>query len=182
MENFHEMLLKRHSIRRYTDTPIDGEHVRAILEAGLLAPSSKSKRPWQFVVVEDRDMLVRLAEMKTAGNVSLKNTGLAIVVTVSPETSDMFIEDASVAAIMMQLQAEALGIGSCWVQVRNRFTADGESSETYVQELLGIPADQTVECIVTFGYSAENRKPVDPDKLLWEKVHLGEWRHEQTEF
>lgn len=181
MDNFHDMLLKRHSIRRYTDQPIDGEDVRLILEAALLAPSSKSQRPWQFVVVEDKQMLERLSQLKPAGNLSLKNTGFAVVVTASPEKSDMFVEDASVAAIMMQLQAEALGIGSCWVQARNRYTADGESSETYVQELLGIPYNQSVECIITFGYSAENRKPVDPEKLLWEKVHIGEWKQEQAD-
>lgn len=181
MENFHDMLLRRHSIRRYTDQPIDAEHVRTIIEAALLAPSSKSQRPWQFVVVEDKEMLARLSELKVAGKLSLKNTGLAVVVTASPEKSDMFVEDCSVAALLMQLQAEALGIGSCWVQVRNRFTADGESSETYVQELLGIPYSQSVECIVTFGYSAETRRPVDPEKLLWEKVHLGEWKQEQAD-
>ena len=67
------------------------------------------------------------------------------------------------------------------MQIRGRFTADGENSETYVQELLGIPYSTIVECIVTFGYSAENRKPVDPEKLLWEKVHIGEWKQEQAE-
>lgn len=175
------MLLRRHSIRRYTDQPIDGNDVKTILEAALLAPSSKSKRPWQFVVVEDKDMLQKLSQAKPAGSISLKNTGLAVVVTGSPEESDMYVEDCTVAAIMMQLQAEALGIGSCWVQIRGRFTADGENSETYVQELLGIPYANIVECIVTFGYSAETRKPVDPAKLLWEKVHIGEWKPEQAE-
>ena len=52
MENFHQMLLERHSIRRYTDRPIDGEDVKTILEAALLAPTSKNARSWQFVVVE----------------------------------------------------------------------------------------------------------------------------------
>lgn len=181
MDNFHEMLLRRHSIRRYTYRPIDGNDVKTILEAALLSPSSKSKRPWQFVVVEDKEMLQKLAQAKPAGSISLKNTGLAVVVTGAPEESDMFVEDCTVAAIMMQLQAEALGIGSCWVQIRGRYTADGENSETYVQELLGIPYANIVECIVTFGYSAETRKPVDPAKLLWEKVHIGEWKPEQAE-
>ncbi|MBD5219147.1 MAG: NAD(P)H nitroreductase [Bacteroidales bacterium] len=181
MDNFHEMLLRRHSIRRYTDQPIDGNDVKTILEAALLSPSSKSKRPWQFIVVEDKEMLQKLSQAKPAGSISLKNTGLAVVVAGSPEESDMFVEDCTVAALMMQLQAEALGIGSCWVQIRGRFTADGENSETYVQELLGIPYSTIVECIVTFGYSAENRKPVDPEKLLWEKVHIGEWKQEQAE-
>lgn len=55
--DLHELLLQRHSIRRYTDQSIDPEHVKTILEAGLLAPSSKSARSWQFVVVEDHDTM-----------------------------------------------------------------------------------------------------------------------------
>lgn len=178
--DFHKLLLERHSIRRYTDQPIDPEDVRTILEAALLAPTSKSARPWQFVVVEDRDTLQRLSSCKRAGSVSLKNAVLAVVVTADPEKSDMFIEDCSVAAIYMHLQAATLGIGSCWVQVRARYNEDGEDAQNIVREILGIPHSQVVECIVTFGYSDETRKPVDPDKLLWEKVHLGSWRVEDS--
>ena len=58
----HELLLERHSIRKYTEEPIPAEDVKTIIESGLLAPSSKSARSWQFVVVEDHDMLARLSD------------------------------------------------------------------------------------------------------------------------
>ena len=51
MDSFHDLLINRRSIRRYTSEPVDPQHVRLILEAALMAPSSKSVRPWQFVVV-----------------------------------------------------------------------------------------------------------------------------------
>ena len=57
MENLNRLLLERHSIRRYKDQPVDADSVRTILEAALLAPSSKSARPWEFVVVEDKAVL-----------------------------------------------------------------------------------------------------------------------------
>lgn len=177
----HELLLRRHSIRRYTEQAIEGENVKMILEAALLAPSSKSTRPWQFVVVEDRAVLEKLSECKSSGAMPVKGAALAVVVCASPERTDMFVEDASIAAVFMQLQAEALGVGSCWIQVRERYSADGEPAENNVREILGIPSDMAVECIVTFGYPAETRKPVDPSKLLWEKVHLGEWKQEQID-
>lgn len=178
MENLHSLLLQRHSIRRYTGQTISPDDVKTILEAALLAPTSKSGRPWDFVVVEERDVLARLAECKQYGTKPIATAPLAVVVTVNPEKSDVYIEDATVAAIMMHVQAADLGIGSCWIQVRGRFTADGEPSENVVREILGIPDGRCVECIVTFGYSDETRRPVDPDKLLWEKVHLGQWRSE----
>ena len=179
MENIHDLFLKRHSIRRYTDRPISAEDVKTILEAALLSPTSKNTRCWQFVAVDDKDMLQRLAECKPAGAVSLKNCVLAVVVCADSSRSDAWIEDASIAAAFMQLQAEDLGLGSCWVQVRGRFTADGLPSEETVQELLGIPDTISVECIMTFGYKDEERRPVDPAKLLWEKVHIGKWNPAQ---
>lgn len=168
-------MLQRHSIRRYKDQPVSADDVKTILEAALLSPSSKSARPWQFVVVEDKDMLTRLADCKQFGTKPVSTAAFAVVVTVDPAKSDVYVEDATVAAIFMHLQAADLGLGSCWIQVRGRFAADGESSETVVCELLDIPEEMAVECIVTFGYIDEQRRPVDPEKLLWEKVHIGRW-------
>lgn len=175
MENLHNLLLTRHSIRRYKDEPVDAGDVRTILEAALLAPSSKSGRPWQFVVVEDKEMLARMAECKQFGTKPISTAAFAVVVAVDSTKSDVYVEDATCAALLMHLQAADLGLGSCWIQVRNRFAADGEDSETVIRKLLGIPDDISVECIVTFGHIDETRRPVDPDKLLWEKVHIGKW-------
>ena len=179
MENIHDLLVIRHSIRKYTSQQISPADVKLILEAALLAPTSKSSRSWQFVAVDDKDMLVLLSQCKPAGAVPLTRCVLAVVVAADPTRSDAWIEDASVAAAYMQLQAEDLGLGSCWVQVRGRFTADGIPSEEYVQELLGMPDTMPVECIMTFGYKDEERKPVDTSRLLWEKVHIGRWNPSQ---
>lgn len=176
MENLHDLLIRRHSIRRYTDEPISAEDVKLILEAALLAPTSKSSRSWQFVVVEDKDMLQRLAQCKPTGAAPIERCSLAVVVAGDPELSDPWVEDASIAAVFMQLQAEDLGLGSCWIHVRGRFTADNIPSEEYVQELLGMPETLPVLCVLTFGHKDETRRPVDPSKLLWEKVHIGQWK------
>lgn len=175
MKDFHELLVERRSIRRYTPEPISAEDVKLILEAGLLAPTSKSSRPWHFIAVDDRQMLERLAGCKPSGATPIERCALAIVVTADPTMTDPWIEDASIAAAYMQLQAADLGLGSCWIQVRGRFTADNIPSEEYVQELLGIPETIPVLCVMTFGHKDEVRKAVDTSKLLWEKVHVGTW-------
>lgn len=176
MRDFHELLVNRRSIRRYTDQPLDAEQVKLILEAGLLAPTSKSSRAWQFVVVEDKDMLERLSHCKEMGAAPIARAALAVVVAIDTAATDPWIEDASVAASYMQLQAADLGLGSCWIQVRGRFSADGIPSEEYVQEALGMPETLPVVCILTFGHKNEERRPVDTSKLLWEKVHIGQWK------
>lgn len=176
MTNLHDLLVARRSIRRYKDQPLTAEEVKLIMEAALMAPTSKSKRAWQFILVDDKDKLTRLASCKPAGSDPIGRCALAVVVAVDPALSEPWIEDASIAAAFMQLQAADLGIGSCWIQIRGRFTADNIPSEEYVQELLGMPETLPVECIVTFGYPDEERKPQDTSKLLWEKVHIDGWK------
>lgn len=172
---FHELLVNRRSIRKYTAEKIDPEHVRLILEAGLLAPTSKSARAWQFIVVEDEEMLEKLSACKTMGAGPIAKCALAVVVAVDSTMTEPWIEDASVAASYMQLQAAALGLGSCWIQVRDRFTADGTPSNEYVQDALGIPETCPIVCILTFGHKNEERKPQDTSKLKWENVHIGKF-------
>lgn len=176
MENFHELLINRRSIRRYTPQQVDPDDVRLIIEAALMSPSSKSVRPWQFVVVEDKEMLEKLSQCKSNYATSIASAPLAIVVTADITRSDAWIEDASIAAMLMQLQAQDLGLGSCWIQVRERFREDGMPSEEYVREALGIPEEFAVLCILTVGYKDEERKPINSEKLLWEKVHIGSWK------
>lgn len=176
MENLHNLLVCRHSIRKYTDQQVKPEDVQLILEAALLSPTSKSSRSWQFIVVEDKDVLVRMSECKPAGAMPLKGCAFAVVVCADPAKSDAWIEDASIAAEMMQLQAADLGIGSCWIQIRDRYASDSTPSQEIIQELLEIPETLPVVCVMTFGYPAEERRPVDTSKLLWEKVHVGTWK------
>lgn len=176
MNDFHDLLINRHSIRRYTDQPITAEQRHLILEAALLGPSSKSVRPWQFVVVDDPATLEALSKLKPAYGTSLNaKTPLAVVVGGEAARSDCWIQDASIAANLMQLQAAALGLGACWVEVYHRFAADGRPSQDVVREVLGIPDTIEILCVVTFGYSAETRRPIDPAKLLWSHVHEGRW-------
>lgn len=176
MNKFHQLLLERHSIRRYTEQTLNPEDVKMIIEAGLLAPSSKSKRPWQFIIVDDKDKLAKLATCKPVAAHPIAKCAMAVVVCADPEKSDVFVEDASIAGAYMQLQAASLGLGSCWIQVRNRFSEDGQPAEEMIQNLLGIPQYLPVITVLTFGYKNEERKPVDPAKLLWEKVHIDSWK------
>ena len=174
-KEFHDMLFTRHSIRKYTDEPIDGEHVKLLLEAALLAPSGKSVRPWEFVVVEDKEVLAKMSECRPFGSGPVAKCKLAIVVCGDPGKTDDWVEDCTIAATYIQLQAEALGLGSCWIQMRGRFDKDNNDSADLIRELLDIPGEQQVECIIVLGHKDEVRRPVDPDKLLWEKVHIGKF-------
>lgn len=173
MDSFATLIKNRRSTRKFTDQALSPEQVELILKAALMAPASKRSNPWQFVVVEDKEMLKRLAKCKKNGSGFLEGCSLAVVVLANVMESDVWIEDASVASIYMQLQAEDLGLGSCWCQIRNRLTEEESDSNDYVRGLLHIPYQLDVLSIIGIGYKDQVRKPFDEEHLQWEKVHLG---------
>lgn len=176
MESFSALIKQRRSTRQFTDQLLTPEQVETLLKAGLMSPSSKRKNPWEFVVIEDREMLRQLAGCKEHGAGFLADCVLAIAVLGNTMESDVWIEDTSVASIYMQLQAEDLGLGSCWCQIRNRVTAEETDSNECVRRLLDIPYQLDVLSIIGFGYKAQERKPFDEEKLQWEKIHLGKYK------
>jgi nitroreductase len=173
MENLLELLRTRRSTRVFKDTQISPDLVEQLMQAVLMSPSSKRTTPWQFVLVDDAEMLKSLAECKKHGSQLVAGASLAVVVLGDPERSDAWIEDTSIASIILQLEAEDLGLGSCWVQVRGRKSAADEDAEVVVRRLLGIPENLRVECIVALGVKDEFKKPFDESRLQWEKVHIG---------
>ena len=175
MTEFKDLAQMRRSHRKFTEQEIDADDVRLILRAALMSPTSKGQRAWQFVVVDDKQDIEKLAEAKDLGSQFLKGAPLAIVVLGDPVQNDCWIEDGSIAAISMQYQAEDLGLGSCWIQMRGRGLSDGTSADTVIRGILDIPENLNVLCILAIGHKADERKPQNEDKLKWENVHAGKW-------
>lgn len=125
MESFSDLIKNRRSMRKFTDEELTQEEVVALMKAALMAPTSKRSNSWQFVVVDDKETLRKLSRCKEQASQFIADAVLAVVVMADPMASDVWIEDASIASIYLQLQAEDLGLGSCWVQVRERFASPG---------------------------------------------------------
>lgn len=175
MEQFSDLIKRRRSMRKFTHEELTQDEVVALLKAALMSPSSKRTNCWQFVAVDDKDTLVALSCCKDMGASFLADAALAVVVLADPLSSDVWIEDAAVASLMIQLQAEDLGLGSCWVQVRERFTADGMPSGEYVHDLLDIPLQLQVVSIIAIGHKGMERKPFNEEHLQWEKIHINRY-------
>ncbi|MBR1787470.1 MAG: nitroreductase family protein [Paludibacteraceae bacterium] len=179
MDTFLQLALKRRSIRKYTAQPVEQEKIEQMLQAALASPSSKHQNPWEMVVVTDRDQLTKMASCKTYGSQMLKEAPLGIVVLADKTATDTWQCDASILAFSLLLSATDLGLGACWVHIHDRsFTLpDGteQSAETAVRQMLGIPEQKAVLCIVAVGYPNEEKKPINPEKLQYEKVHYGKY-------
>lgn len=175
MKDLKDLLQIRRSHRKFTTEEINPDDVKLILRAALMSPTSKGQRAWQFVVVDNPADIEKLADAKDLGSQFLKGAPLAVVVLGNPLQNDCWIEDGAIAAFAMQLQAEDLGLGSCWIQMRGRGLSDGTSADTVIRGVLSIPEDLSTLCIIAFGHKADERKPQNEDKLKWENVHINHY-------
>lgn len=173
--DFNKLLIDRRSTRHFTSEKLTSRETALIFKTALLAPTSKNSQSWQFIAVEEYDILQKLSFAKPHGGNFIGDAALAVVVLGDPLVSDVWIEDAAIASFAMQMQAEDLGIGSCWVQIREREFSETVSASDYIRELLDVPMPLQVLSIIAFGKKNNVRPANNPDKLPWEKVHIGKY-------
>ena len=170
------ILYSRHSTRKFLERRVEEEKIKDLLSAALLAPSSRGNRPWEFIVVDDPALLEILSKSKQGASV-LKNAPLAIIVAGDPTKSDVWVEDCSIASILLQLEAEALGLGSCWVQIRNRKFNEQITANEYVHQHFNVPERLEVLSVVAIGYKTVEKPPYTENDLSWEKVFHNGYNH-----
>lgn len=175
-------ILDRRSIRKYEEKAVGDDKLAEILEACRIAPSGSNTQPWRLIVVKDESMRRKIAEVShnqtwmTQAPVhivcvaDLAGRADASVKIKIDEKSPEFmvkqaIRDMTIGADHMTLQAEALGLGTCWV-------AWFEQKD--IRPVLGIPEDKFVVCILTVGYPAE-RPNQRPRMKIGEIVRYDRW-------
>lgn len=163
-----EIFKNRRSIRKFTDEKVSKSDLEKILKAGLLAPSSMNKKSAELIVIEDKEVIAKLENCKKLGTLPLKTTPLVIAVIGDSDLSDVWVEDASIVSILIQLEVEKLGLGSTWIQMRKRESHD-KDSEVAVREVLKIPQNYGVLSIIAIGHKDEFKNPCDDVDL--KKVH-----------
>jgi nitroreductase len=170
-----DIFYNRRSTRKFLDKKVEEFQIKKLLTAALLAPSSKGSRPWEFIIVNDPSLLALLAASKPHGASLLKHAPLAIIIAGDKTKSDVWIEDCSIASIFIQLEAEALGLGSCWVQINRRYFNDEITSNEYIHEHFNIPDRLEVLTVVGIGYKAVERPPLTECDVQWDKVSINRY-------
>lgn len=165
-----EILRKRRSIRKYTAQPVDRQLRDLLVEALLRSPTSRNTKSWEFVLVDDSQVLAKLSTAKRQGSAFLKGASLGIVIAADSTKSDVWVEDTAIAAILVQTTAEGLGLGSCWIQIRNRPHDDETTAEAFIQQVLGLPEHIKVASIISIGYPDEKKPAVPTSELEFHKL------------
>ena len=172
---FFDLITKRRSIRKFKTDKVETEKIELLKEAALRAPSSRGSNPWEFIFVTDRDLLDRLSKAKPHGSAFLKDAQLGVVVCADPGKSDVWVEDASIATIFIQLAAVHLELGSCWIQIRERMHNETQPAEAYIAEQLNLPSHFKVQSMIAIGYPDESKSPHSKEELQNEKVHMNRY-------
>ena len=167
-----DLILKRRSVRKYTDENIPDEKLEKIVQAGLLAPTSRNLKPWEFYVIKDKEVLAKLSKAKKAGEAMLSDCNAAIAVFGDSEKADTWTEDCSIAMTYMMLMAEEQDIGNCWVQIHMRSDDKENAAEKNVREILSVPEKYRIVGILSLGIPAENAEPHTLDEADQGKVHI----------
>ena len=171
-----ETFLNRHSIRSFTGEAVPMEKLNQIIMAGLSSASSRAARPWELIVIRDKDKLIEMSGCRLKGSSRmLAGADAAIVVVGDEERSDVWIEDCSVVMANMHLMASALGVGSCWIQGRGREAIDGETTEDFLRRILQFPAECRLEAILALGMPDEELPARTPESLPFYKVHINKY-------
>lgn len=169
-----DVLLNRRSVRQYTGEKIPAEKLEKILQAGLLSPSGRNRKPWEFVVVQETGTLMKLSHCRQGAAGMLENAGCAILVFADPEKTDVWTEDCSIAMSNMHLMADSLGLGSCWIQGRCRKAENEKSAEEVCRKILAVPDQYVLEAILSVGIWKEH-----PPAHTLEDIEIGKVHYEK---
>ena len=152
-------IFTRVSIRKYQDRPVEKEVLDAVVRVAQTAPSSRNSKSSAFMIVEDKDTLEALSQMRDYGSALLKGAAAAIVIMGDESKTDLWVDNCAISATFVQLAVTAMDLVSCWVHINGRpcvrLEPDGAKAEDYVRELLGIKEGLRPYCAIAIGYPEE---------------------------
>lgn len=163
-----ETIFNRKSIRKYTARPVEKEQLEMLVRAGMAAPSSRDRRPWEFIIVTDRSLLDTLGNQLPLARM-LKETQQAIVVCGDTvKSNNAWFLDCSAAAQNILLAAESMGLGAVWTAA---FPYPDRMK--IVQETLKLPQHILPLTIIPIGYPQTQAQP--KDKFNKAQIHYNKF-------
>ncbi len=171
MTDFNTIIYRRRSIRKFKKQAVESVKIKQLVKAGLLAPSGMRSYPCEFVIIDNPGTLLALSKAKAHGAALLADAPLAIAVVADTTKYDVWVEDASIASTFIMLEAENLGLGCCWVQMRLRGTTNGKSGTGNLREILNLQARHEILAVLAIGYKDEAKRARTDTELKYEKIH-----------
>ena len=153
-----DLLKHRKSVREFLDRPVEREKIMTCLEAARLAPSACNSQPWKFIVVDDEPLKNKLCDAAFNSVYSMNafcKTAPVMVAVISEKSkfvariggmfrgTKYYLIDIGIAVEHFVLQAEDLGLGTCWI---------GWFNEKAVKSILNVPQNKKIDILIAVGY------------------------------
>jgi nitroreductase len=165
-----DALLKRRSIRRYSNKPVDKSEIRLMLKAGMYAPSARNEQPWHFIVIDDRGILDKIRKVHPYASM-LSGAALAILVCGDENlelSKGYWPVDCSAATQNILLAAYDLGLGAVWLGVYPR-----QERQSAINKIFELPSNVQAFSLISIGHPAEEKGV--PDRFKEDRIRWNEW-------
>lgn len=165
-----EGIFTRRSIRKYTSKEVSEDKVELMLKAAMYAPSASNQQPWHFMVINNRQILEKIAEVHPYAKM-LKQAQLAILVcgdTNLELSKDYWVVDCSAATQNILLAAHELGLGAVWLGIHPR-----EERKKEIRNIFKLPENVQPMSLISIGYPAEEKEM--PERFKPERIHYNAW-------
>ena len=165
-----EAILTRRSVRSYTDHPVPEDIIQLLLEAAVSAPSANNQQPWQFIIIEDREILKSIPSVHPYSGM-LNHAPLAIVVCGDLSQARLggyWAQDCSAATQNILLAAHALGLGAVWLGVYPR-----QERQSAINKIFELPSHIQPFSLISIGHPAEEKGI--PDRFKEDRIRWNEW-------
>ena len=171
-----DLLKHRKSVRDFLDRPVERDKINTCLEAARVAPSACNSQPWRFVVVDDPTLKNKLCDVAFSGIYSINSfckMAPVIVVVISEKSKFLariggmfrgtkyYLIDIGIACEHFVLQAEDLGLGTCWI---------GWFNEKAVKSVLNIPEHKKIDILIALGYYDRDKLGPEHDRESLDKI------------
>jgi len=174
---FRELVRSRRSIRRYLDKPVEREKILTCIEAARLAPSADNVQPWRFLIIDDPELKARYSKEVFSGIYSISNFAKKAPVLIlilarldiianrigkQIQNIQFYLLDIGIAGEHVVLQAQELGLRTCWI---------GWFNIRRARKLLKIPRKYKIVSMLAMGYSdkkpSKEKKRKKLEEIAW---------------
>lgn len=175
--HFSNLVKSRRSVRKFLDKKVEREKIQTCVESARIAPSAENVEPWRFLIIDDPQVKNRFCQQAFSGVYKVTRWAAkapVIVVILAKldilanrigkqiQGTNYYLIDIGIAGEHFVLQAQELGLGTCWI---------GWFSERGARKALGIPKKYKVVSLLTLGYpnveSFKPKKRLTLEQILW---------------